>query len=414
MNPHLTHVRDFERHCRDPRKRAGYERLLTDFGIHVERFTRLVRHPRLVFAEQPGCWLDVDYLMRARLLRRLAATLEVDAGSGVLSLASDAFTCRGAKRDFLTFDLHPELGPVSVVGAAYVRRHRNRVYGALSISGPAYERLAALLDTALALLDAAAVSATAFAGESRALLAGGVRAGLRKLLPACERPARLRELGARLRRYDLEAARRPLAAAREALTEGVAWSRYWDRVNGVFLGAEIGRLGPLLNRFLLTVDDPVKMARHLIRTCRPGALEPIAVAGIVAAGDKYRMVFFDPDVERFFYCPRPGRRRDVPWSRVRELAAEGRTGGPAGTLEYLLMAASGIYLVADPVDGRSPFERDARRVHHAYTGLPFPRLTFPPGFHFRDSSFLRMFEPGFAESSRRAVDGFFSRARGVS
>ncbi|HEX9736915.1 MAG TPA: hypothetical protein VGG06_33530 [Thermoanaerobaculia bacterium] len=404
---HLTTFRELERHVRDERKHAGYERLLADFGVDARRFSRLARHPRLILAEQPGCWFGGDDLMRYRLLARLAEVMGTGAPE-VLSLASDAFTCRGGKRDFLLFKLHRRLGSVHLVGASYLRRHRNRVYDALTISGAARERLAALLDTTLAMLGSAAVSPAAFADAVLAIFRAGVRPGARALLPArCDRRG-LRSFAARLRRYDLEAARRPLAAAREALAEGVSWVGYWDRVNAVFLGTEIGALGPLFNRFLLAVDDPVKMARQLIRLCRPAGDEPIAVAAVVAGGAKYRMVFFDPADERFFYRPRPRRRRPISWDRLRELARGGRTGGPAGTLEYLLMAASGIYLVADPVDGHSRFERDARRIHELYTGLSFPYVALPASLCAGEPDYLEMFAPGFAEQGRAACERFFS------
>lgn len=405
---HLTTFRELDRHVHDERKHAGYARLLADFGVDAERFSCLVRHPRLILAEQPGCWFGGDDLMRYHLLARLADVMGAGAGPEVLSLASDAFTCRGVKRDFLLFKLHRRLGSVHLVGASYIRRHRNQVYDALTISGSACERLAALLDLSLAMLGSAAVSPAAFADEVGAIFRAGIRPGVRPLLPARGDRRGLRTFAARLRRYDLEAARRPLAAAREALHDGVSWAGYWDRVNAAFLGSEISPLGPLFNRFLLAVDDPVKMARQQLRLCCPDSSEPIAVAAVVAAGAKYRMVFFDPADERFFYCPQPGRRRPISWERLRELARGGRTGGPAGTLEYLLMAASGIYLVADPVDGHSRFERDARRIHELYTGLPFPYVALPASLCGREPDYLEMFAPGFAERCRTALERFFA------
>lgn len=405
---HLTSFRDLERHCRNEAKHAGYERLLVDLGIDVSRFAVLATPPRLILAEQPGCWFYADDVIRHRLLRVLTGTLGFHATSGVLSLASDAFTCRGVKRLFLSFQLHRELEPVALVGAAFQRRHRNRTYHSLEISGSTHERMATILDVSLAMLGSAAESPRAFAEATTAIFQAGLRPGLRPLLPASSERRGLLELGRRLAEHDLAAARRPLAAARRELADGVSWARYWDRVNGTFLGARVGDLGPLLNRFLLAVDDPVRLSRQLARLSRHPAGQPLAVAAVFAEDEKYRMVFFDPARGRFFYRPAGRARREISWTRLRALAEDGRTGGPAGTLEYLLMAAAGIYLVADPDDGSSRFERRAREIHRRYTGLPFPYVALASDGVYPATDYLRLFEPDFEPRTQAAIDRFFS------
>lgn len=405
---HLTSFRDLERHCHNEAKYAGYQRLLTDFGIDVSRFAALATPPRLILAEQPGCWFCADDLLRFRLFRVLTGTLGFGARSGVLSLASDAFTCRGIKKLFFMFQLHRELGPVPLVGAAFLRRNRNRTYHALRIAGSTYERVATILDLSLAMLDSAAVSPKAFAEETMAIFRAGVRSGLRPLLPAASDRGSLVRLALRLAEHDLRAARRPLAAARRALADGISWVPYWDGVNGAFFGARVGKLGPLFNRFLLAVADPLRMARQLLRLSRHPAGRPLAVAAIFGEGEKYRMVYFDPQRNRFFYRPSGGARRDLDWTRIRSLAACGRTGGPAGTLEYLLMAAAGIYLVADPCDGLNRFERQAREIHQRYTGLPFPYVALDSDGEYPAIDYLRIFEPDFEARAQATLDRFFA------
>lgn len=404
---HLTTFRELERHCADEAKQAGYRRLLADFGIDAGSFAALATHPRLVLAEQPGSWFCADDLMRFRLLSTLIETFDFHESSGVLSLAEDAFTCRGLKRIVLLFRFHRRFAPVHLVGAAFSRRHRNRVYAALPIAGTTRERLATIFDLSLAMLESARAGPEVFAEEVLGIFRGGVRSGLRPLLPPGTDRRSLRVLGRELHGHDLEAAMAPLREARRELGNAVPWVAYWDRVNETFMGTRIGKLGPLFNRLLLTVDDPIRMSRSLLRHSRHRESEPVAVAAIIAHHEKYRMVFFDSGTNRFFYVPRAGVRRAITWSRIRELAREGRTGGPSGTLEYLLMAASGIYLVVDPRDGRNRFERQARRIHEHYTGLPFPYVALADHGREKTNDYLQMFAAGFEGESRDAIEKFF-------
>ena len=405
--PHLTTFRDLERHCRNTAKQAGYQRLLSDLGIDRDSFSRLVQHPRLILAEQPGTWFCGGDMMRFRLLRSLLETGRFHDTSGVMSLASDAFTCRGVKRLFMMLDFHPRLGPVPLLGAGYIRRHRNRIYSALPIAGAARRRIAAIFEVCDRMLAAAASSPDAFAQELIAIFEAGVSPGIRPLLPARSDRGSLRKLGVELAEYDLEAARQPIASARLELRDGDSWASTWDRINATFLGSEIGDLGALFNRFLLTVEDPHRAARRLMRLTDHPAAEPIPIAGIITDDEKYRMVFFDPTGSRFFYRPRGSRRQDLCWQEIRALAENGRTGGPSGVLEYLMMAACGIYLVADPGDGRSRFETQARKIHERYTGLPFPYVALTALDRKPPTDYLSIFRQDFEDNCQEALERFF-------
>lgn len=405
---HLTTFRELERHCHDEEKQAGYRRLLADLGIDAASFSELVTHPRLILAEQPGSWFCGDDLMRHRLLSTLLETLDFHESSGVLSLSEDAFTCRGIKKYMLLFHFHRHVEPIPFVGAAFIRRHRNRVYSALRIAGATRERIATILDLCLVMLESARVSPDTFADEVLAIFRAGVRSGLRPLLPRRADRRSLSELASELRGYDLEAAAGPLRSARRELRCRMPWVAYWDRVNEAFLGTRIGELGTLLNRFLLSIEDPIRMSRRLMRLCRHPQNEPLAVAAIIARGKKYRMVYYDPGTNRFFFSPRAGERQTITWSEVRRLAEENRTGGPSGTLEYLMMAASGIYLVADPEDGHNRFERKARRIHELYTGLRFPYVALAADGEPTAFDYLQIFDSAFEKRSRDAIERFFA------
>lgn len=404
---HLTTFRQLERHCHNESKHVGYERMLVDFGVDVEAFSTLVKGPRLVLAEQPGCWFYGYDLMRVRLLKALRETGIFHDSSGVLSLANDAFTCRGVKKYLVQLHFIPDLKPIPLIGTAHFRRHRNRVYSAFPISGSAYERIATILDISLSMLSSARISSATFAREVTAIFAAGVRPGARHMLPTRVDKKSLLEFGAHLRDYDLAAARQPLARARQELDDGISWMHYWDRVNSFFMDTRVGTLGPLFNRFLLAIENPVQMSRILIRLTGHPAGEPIAVAGVVVGNEKYRMIFFDPDSEKFFYFPTK-HRQTITWARIREMAERDRTGGPAATLEYLMLAASGIYLIADCDDGYSRFECQAREIHQHYTGTCFPYIALPweEGFAYMD--YMQIYRPEFELNSRADLECFFA------
>ena len=405
---HLTTFRELERHCHDEAKHGGYQHMLRELGIDTVSFAELVEQPRLLIAEQPGNWFYSDDLIRFRLFDVLKQTRDFHQSSGVLSLAIDGFSSRGLKKYLHLLHFHEKAEPVPLVGASFLRRYRNRVYSALPLSGSAYERMVTILDSCITMLTSAQISPNAFAEEVLAIFRGGLRSGIRPLFPRRADRRGLRELGTHLAEYDLEGAKSPLLAARQELRRETSWADYWDRVNASFLGTRIGRLGPLLNRFLVTVEDPVGMSHNLIRRCEFPVSEPVAVAAIITDDDKFRVVFFDPTENSFFYCPRVGTRCVIAWRQVRRLAEQGRTGGPSGTLEYLLMAASGIYLLTDPSDGYNRFERLARRIHEHYTGLPFPVVSFVKDNARTSYTYLEMFEPAFEDRCRLILERFFA------
>lgn len=404
---HLDSFRALEHHLHDPRHEPAYARLLDTFGLDAGRFAELRCPGRLALAEPAGSWFFGEDLIRHRLLLRLRQSGLFHDRSGPLMLGADAFTCRGIKRLAITLLLHRELGPVSLVGAAAIRRFRNRVYRALPIEGAVYDRLAATLDIATALLDAARVSPEVFARETLGIFRQGLRAGLRPLLPSAVDRRRLVELGAELQDHDLERAILPLEAARRELVPGQSWPAYWRQVTSLFLDEPVGYLGPLFDRFLLAVEDPIKMARALFHESRHPRSEPLAVAAIITEEEKYRMVFFDHDTENFFLRPRPETRRTITWDTIRELASRGRSGGPSGTLEYLLMAASGLYLIASPEDGQRPFELRARAIHERLVGTPFPYVALPAEVAPEAHAYLEIFTDTFERQSRQAFEHFF-------
>lgn len=61
---------------------------------------------------------------------------------------------------------------------------------------------------------------------------------------------------------------------------------------------------------------------------------------------------------------------------VRALATAGRSGGPTGVLEYLMLAATGHSLVIDGRDEVTPFQAQACAAHAHLMGCGFPWLTF--------------------------------------
>lgn len=412
---HLTTLGALERHAADPRRPAGYERLLADFGIDAAAFAAVAGPPRLVLAEQTGCWLWGDDLLRFRLLQTAARELGWERRSGALSFAHDGFDWRGVKRYFVTLHLHPAMGFAPLLGATHLRRHRHRAYHALRLVGSSRRRVVEIFDAAETLIGAAAVSAEAFARAATTLLSRGLGAGVRSLLPAATGRRALLAVADELRRHDLAAALQPLTVARHELdggpggatgeADGVGWRAFWDCVDGAFLGTEVGDLAPLFNRFLLTVADPVRMSRHLAHLTAHPPGEPIAVAAIFLPGAKYRMVYFDPSQEGFFCSPLPGERRAIAWDEVRAAAARGETGGPSGVLEYLLMAASGIYLVSDPEDGESRFEGHAAAIHRLYTALPYPFVALAEGLG-DDCGLVQVYSDGFERRWRHDLGCF--------
>lgn len=409
---HLASLRELRRHCGHAGKDRLYRGLLRDYGVDVAAFSDLVEHPRLIYAEQPGCWYYPEDLLRARLLEALLQTGEFAEGSGVLALSLDAFSDRGVKRWFTTFHLCEEVDEVHLLGSSYRRRHRHRTYAALDLSGGAFGRVSTLFGTAADMLEAARLGPETFADEFVDRFRRGIRPGIRPLLPAATDRAGLVRFAESLRRYRLGPALAQLAAPCTALSRGMGWTAFWNAVNSQFFGLPIAPLEVLYNRFLLTVSDPVQMARALRRDlrehCGQDDERDVSVAALVTPEEKYRMVFFDARSESFYFCDGSAERHALDWRELRRQAAAGRTGGPSGVLAYLMMAAAGIYLVSDAVDGTSPFESAARTIHEQRIGLRFPSLAPLSRSPAARGGFLQVHTEAFDRCVARTLDRFLA------
>ena len=409
---HLSSLRQLRCHISARGKRQAYRRLLRRYGVDLATFEGLVEHPRLVYAEQPGCWFYAEDVLRARLLQRLMDTGEFASSSGVLSLCLDAFSDRGVKRLFSTFRLSADVSTVHLLGASYRRRHRHRTYSALALEPGPMKRLATVFTSAADMLEAARLSPETFANEMVLRFQEGFEPGLRPLMPPAGDRASLRLFARRLRNHHLDDALGHLATVCCELRPGLGWAELWNSINERLFGLPIDALGPLYNRFLLSVNDPVRMGRALsedLRTiCEIDDRRDVSVAATVTSAKKYRMVFFEKETERFYFCDGDQARHALDWQALRRQAFLGRAGGPSGVIAYLMMAAAGIYLVSDPVDGSSPFESAARRIHRHHTGLRFPSLAPAPRLGSGRGGFLKIFSDDFEQCCTRTLDRFVS------
>jgi hypothetical protein len=227
---------------------------------------------------------------------------------------------------------------------------------------------------------------------------------LREILPRASGRQRLESLAERLRRHDLAAAAVILDAARQHLRDGIAWTEYWDAVNSAFLGEEVRPMTHLFARYLLAISDPVRMANHLIAQGNHDGQRPISVAGFIDEDRSYRRVLFDPRTAGFFF-ERDDERQPIEWDDLRRRAAQDASARPSGTLQYLMLAAAGHYLVVDPGDEFHPFHEVACAVHQSATGLKFPWLAFTmddQSARDEHNRFLDLFHPDF-EARRRAA-----------
>ncbi len=410
-SPFITGWSELERHFATPKVRA-YDRMLHDFGVDPHALWDLRQQPRLLFAEQPGCWFSPRDLIRYRLLRTLVPILGLDPNtSGIFSLADDACTATGDKKILLWFKLHADLGPVSLLGSSFLRRHRRRTYRSLRLTDQAHERVHRVLTISLQLLEAAALSPRSFSREATAILGQGVPPGLRALLPPAVDARSLAALGAELQTHDLVPASELVRSALHLLRPDLSWASYWDAVNRHFLSCEIRALAPWLNRFVLAIHNPLQLVRQWLHCCPDRRSEPLPLVGVITEREEYRMVFCDPKTAELYF--EQGRQRQaISWAQIRELAQQGQTGGPSGTLEYLCFAACGFYLLVDTSDGVHPFHSRACAIHQHYTGLKFPWITFPLRWPHRQTaerdSLLDVFSADFPTVSRTTIWGFLN------
>jgi len=348
--------------------------------------------------------------VRARLLERIVERGGFDPEqSGIRSLADDRFTGDGEKAVFLEFHLHRGLGPARLLGSRFLKRFEHRTYASLRLAAMSYQRVRAIWDYSLQMIEAAAISPQRFTEVVTGIFDASPVKGARDILPETNDPELLTELGEELAPYRLEPAFKALWPARALLVRDIHWDAYWNRLNSEFLSLPVDSLSPLLSRMLLAIRDPIKLARRLHEEIEAAPGEPVSVAGLVTSDDVFRTVLFDPTKERFFVQRRDGREEDVPWDAVRASAREGRGARASGVLEYLLLAAFGFYLLVDCGDQVQPFHRDACRIHQRQLGTKFPWASFavrdelgPDANRFTD-----IYRPGFVELTVDVLSDFF-------
>jgi len=72
-----------------------------------------------------------------------------------------------------------------------------------------------------------------------------------------------------------------------------------------------------------------------------------------------------------------------------------------------MLAAHGFYLVADPRDGFTAFEKCVRKIHLEYTGLPYPWVALGRPFEEGGDEYLVSFSEPFGEHRRATFREFF-------
>ena len=364
---------------------AGYRRWFTDFGISERLFEH--HRPRLFYAEHPGSWFFPDDLIRLRFGRRLCQRLELPFE--VLQMERDAFRDRGIKRLFLQWRLRRDQPFVLLPGPRECRRWRRMVYGAPRLEGRSAARVQRQFQAALDVLDAAG-----HADALWRLVSARQTPDVRALLGPVDSRRETQAWARQLESFDLDAAHPPLRLGLERLAEPIRWAEFWRQVNGAYAGVDIGLLDPWLDRFVLAIDDPEKMARRLAELIieEGGELpESINVAGFVDGG-RYVQVLYEP-LRRRFARRAAGTVEDFDWSELRSKALEGQSTGPTGTIFYMMLAATGGFMLADANDGRTAFEQRTARCHRRYLGAPYPWIapsraydprgwgTYLDGFH---------------------------------
>ncbi|MCM2269607.1 MAG: hypothetical protein NDJ75_05860 [Thermoanaerobaculia bacterium] len=399
-------------HLESAGKRDAYGKLLAEFGVDAgaAEVAGLGDRPAILFAEQPGCWFTPRDLVRARLLERLIGRGGFDAErSGVRTLVHDRFTGDGEKSVFLDFHLHPGLGPARLLGAQFLKKFEHRTYASLHITAMSHQRMRAVWDYSLQMLEAASISRARFVEVVAGIFAAGPVAGARDILPASNDREDLLRLADDLAACRPEPAFKALWPARTHLRREIAWDAYWNAVNSDFLGLPIESLSPLMGRFLLAVDDPVKLGRHLHERIGAAPGEPVSVAGVVADDEIFRTVLFDPSRETFFAVGRDGSRRTIAWEALRASAADSRGARPSGVLEYLFLAAFGYYLLVDCGDSIQPFHEAVCDIHRDATGLKFPWTSFAVHgvLGEQGNRFTDVFRPGFVELTVDVMGRFF-------
>jgi len=408
----ITTWRELSSHLQRADKSERYRQLLRAYGIDPDaaEVAELRGRPALLFFEQPGCYLTPRDMVRARLLERLVQRRGFDAElSGVRVLEHDRFTNDGEKAVFLEFCLHNDLGPAKLFSAQFAKKHKHQTYASLKISGSSFQRMRAIWDYSLLLLEAAADSPARCVEVLEELKSRSPQPGACDLLPAGEARADLERIAADMTECRAEAAFKALWPARTHLRRDIPWDLYWSQVNAEFLELPIGSISALLERFVLAIDDPVRLARRLHESLGAGSDEPISVAGLATEREIFRTVLFDPTSEAFFIARGDGSRDPITWDEIRAAASSGRGARPAGVVLYLMLAAFGNYLLVDCGDSVQPFQEEICRLHEQEMGLKYPWVTFEVrgGLERPENPFINVFRPGFVELTVDALSRFF-------
>lgn len=371
LRGHAAVARHLDAPGRAPRLRA----LLDAFGVDADAVAALgsPEHPRLLFAEQAGCWLAVAEQARVAFIRQLAAALGHPDGWCVRSLGADGLTGGGSKGVFLSLWLHPGFGQVRLMPPAVLERHHRRAYRALPIEPALRARLEQTFAGLDAIGEALVGEPRVFAAAMRAALLDGARPGLRALLPRDHGADALRALGEALSSCDGAAVRGLAQGARGHVERAATWTAAWDPISADFLRAPVAPLDPLFDAFVLCIADPGRAARAIAEATGAALDEGVPLVGVIAPDGVYRIVRWSPGGA---WWQQGATRHPIAWSTVRALAERGETGGPVGLLEYLLLAATGHYLIVDDDDPAQGFDLVADAVYRRYVGVGFPAVAF--------------------------------------
>ncbi|MCA9718803.1 MAG: hypothetical protein H6713_24465 [Myxococcales bacterium] len=389
-------------HVQAPTKARDYRRLMQDIGVDPDALGVLELHPMVIYAEQPGSWLYPEDLLRLELLDRLIASGGFHPRSGPMTLLNDGFSSSGNKAYFTQLHLLPGLCPLRLIGAENARVYRRYAYDRIPLRGSIEARVRDVMTEVIELLRAATRGPDEFAQWARQRLLAGLPPWLRPVFPGDNQKRALLELGARLHAHDTGQAAALLASLALEGQAHATWASYWITVGGRLAGRPVALLDAIFNRMVLAMERPVVAARALARWSGRGGVVPLT--GAVDEDGRFCLIFCDPASGAL----RWDGHGAITWPQVRAMAEEGRTGGPSVILEYLMMAALGIYVIGDRHDGQTAFERCAQAVHERYLGLPWPLIIFPGPRVDTPEGILEVFGDRHRREREIVFSGFFT------